>query len=546
MKKHSDIFTHTDCISEEMLIRHVSGKLSSAEKHQVEKHLLDCEMCSDAVEGLAMIGDKNRISKITAELNQKVQERAAKSGDRLGGGKVINVNFFRQYRSQLAIAASVVVLLGLVFVFRSNMKELDQESSDKIFAEKFEAPPADLATSETEEAETADNQTSGEYPVAVAAQEPVSNLMADERNEKEILKSGKDANAGDNLGWAGNAAVAQEDIAVQKAESESRAADDDRSKNAEVTVKANVKTTSTSSDGKFRDEDAALAGRKDLAENRNEQQLYKEKDKKAAAKPQAVPVTTSATGGAVSGSYQYSTPVTDKSVLSPKEPVTSKQQNTRPAEELAKAEEKKVADKEAVTNEVVALQSLESKKKSEGKERRKSKESSPKKSPAFYQTENTVASPQPDVQTKIAQTETGAALDSVSQVTLTVTDAFGATAEATGLEAGMIKYDKQDYAGAVGDFEATLKQNPGDEKALFYSAVSYLSLGQTEKAVINLNKVLENKSGPYYDSAQWYLSLAYIKNNDTRNARKNLVELQNNSKSRYQKQADETLKEMQK
>jgi tetratricopeptide (TPR) repeat protein len=110
----------------------------------------------------------------------------------------------------------------------------------------------------------------------------------------------------------------------------------------------------------------------------------------------------------------------------------------------------------------------------------------------------------------------------------------------------MRKYEEKDFSGALADFERTLAKDPDNYNALFYSAVSYLSTGQTDKAIINLNKVLLKKDGALYDAAQWYLSLAYIKNKDTKNARKNLVELQKNSNSRYQKQADETLKAIEK
>src|SRR5437870_4128571 len=58
----------------------------------------------------------------------------------------------------------------------------------------------------------------------------------------------------------------------------------------------------------------------------------------------------------------------------------------------------------------------------------------------------------------------------------------------------MSKYDKQDYAGAIPDFETTLKKNPNDEQALYYSAVSYMSIGQPDKAITNLNKILQNKN----------------------------------------------------
>ena len=132
MKKYQDIFMKTGCLSEEMLMEYTSGKLSFAEKHEIEKHLIDCEMCSDAVEGLNMVSGKKRISEITLELNQKIQQRA--------GNNEIKIIFFRQYRTQLAIAASIVVTIGIAWFFRSNVSisELDNSASKKIFADKFE------------------------------------------------------------------------------------------------------------------------------------------------------------------------------------------------------------------------------------------------------------------------------------------------------------------------------------------------------------------------------------------------------------------------
>ena len=146
MKKANNIFEHTDCLSEEMLTKYLSDKLSPAEKHEVEKHLIDCEMCSDAVEGLKMIADKNKISGITSELNKKIQQRVE--------AKEVKIIFIRQYRTQLAVAASIILVVGLVWFFRTNMqmKEMDSASSEKIFADKFEPPPSDKQ--EKEEADS--------------------------------------------------------------------------------------------------------------------------------------------------------------------------------------------------------------------------------------------------------------------------------------------------------------------------------------------------------------------------------------------------------
>ncbi|TAL62481.1 MAG: tetratricopeptide repeat protein [Bacteroidetes bacterium] len=507
MKKATNIFEHTDCLSEDILTKYISDKLSPAQKHEVEKHLLDCEMCSDAMEGRALIGDKNKISKITSELNQKIQTRISRPDSYRDSTKEekkeVKIVFLQQYRSQLAIAASVVALLGLVLFFRSNMsmKEIDQKSSDKIFAEKFESPPADLSTVATEQMVEGKEQAQSDNNMPVAAKEPPEKVLADVHKAKEGARSGNDAVSGKSFGWTGNESVAEEDIPVQKARNQvlrTPLEEDNRRKNAEVPTENNL-TITPLPEVKSRDEETGLVGKKDFAENRDELEPLKKNEKKAGVQAQSVAAVI--VTGATSDNYQQE--VTDKTI--------------------------------------------EVKSEKSGGEYREVKKGKSKKFSAGYDaTKTTTTTPAPDAQTKITQSKTDAVMDSVPQFSSLITVGTTAKDEATILDNAMMKYDKQDYVGSLNDFEERLKQNPNDEKALFYSAVSYLNLGQTEKALTNLNKVLQNKTGDYYDSAQWYLSLAYLKNNDTKNARINLQELQNNSKSKYQKQANETLKEMQK
>lgn len=47
------LFSTTDCLSEDILINYSKGNLSPAQVHQVEFHLLDCELCSLASAGFA-------------------------------------------------------------------------------------------------------------------------------------------------------------------------------------------------------------------------------------------------------------------------------------------------------------------------------------------------------------------------------------------------------------------------------------------------------------------------------------------------------------
>lgn len=57
----ADIFTETACPSQDKLLAYVKGELSADERHEVEKHLQDCELCSEAVEGLSAIRRKDQI-----------------------------------------------------------------------------------------------------------------------------------------------------------------------------------------------------------------------------------------------------------------------------------------------------------------------------------------------------------------------------------------------------------------------------------------------------------------------------------------------------
>lgn len=562
MSNIKNIFEHTDCLSEEMLTKYLSDKLSPAEKHEVEKHLIDCEMCSDAVEGLSMISDKKKISSITSELNQKIQNRVEK--------KEVKIIFLQQYRSQLAVAASIILVVGLVWFFKSNvsMKEMDNASAEKMFADKFEPPPADLDNETTLGKEQMEPDING---VPVTAQEPTPKVSLDEAEKKAVaeespsfisiqdVKSGKDIPEEKHLGWSEKTSSRKEDASVQNAKqvqqdimvlmSEEKEGNNFyRNKNAEATPKGNV---TTKSEVTVRDEDGntlkdVVLVSKEVSKNQNENNLesLKEKDKKdETKKPQSSNVETVTTTGASSVSTNQ--PVQDKSGL-----LAKQQDNKKTADDRERADENKVNRAQSGEGDVLVYESgKKSKEEKSGGKFKKSK--APQKvSGGYFDTQTTTSAPMPETQsqTKVTETTTEAINGKLDSIVV-LGGTFGTTFSVDGtiaVDSAMIKYDKQDYAGAVNGFEQTLKQNPNDEKALFYSAVSYLSLGQTDKALGNFNKILANKNSKYYEDAQWYSSLAYIKNNDMKNARTNLIQIQNNEKGRYKKQADETLEQIKK
>lgn len=440
MKKANTIFEHTKCLSEDTLMGYISNKLSPAKKHEVEKHLIDCELCSDAVEGWKMISDKQRINGATSALNQKIQQRTENKG--------VKIISLLQYRTRFAIAASILLIISLVWFFRNNnaIKELDSRSAEKIFADKFEPPPAE-------------NNNEELTPFPDVKEERDSRPILSE-NKKVVISNKKE----DNLSTY-------------------------KSEEAQIAINTEEKASSTKS---------AMTTYSEPAVRKKESELL-ERDKKEAAKPVAAPSITS---GAASGAF------------SPPAQAEGKNMN------------------------------LESDNISSGKKQRGNYSKRKTKAVSAYDDSESAAITA-ETASQPARAEKSVLLDSISSGISPASNDLSLS-ESAPLEDAMARYNRQDYAGAIVDFEQVLKKNPNDEKALFYSGISYLSLTQSDKAIINLTKVMQNKNSKYADDARWYLSLAYIKKNDINNARKNLLELQNNSNSKYQKQADETLREISK
>ena len=105
-----------DCIPEKVLLAYLEGKLVAPQMHVVEKHLLGCEFCSDALEGLKSM-QPGRSREIIDELNAKIDNTV--SGRTSGAGKV--VPFSRYYR--IAAVISLFILFGGGYWYLKNAAE---------------------------------------------------------------------------------------------------------------------------------------------------------------------------------------------------------------------------------------------------------------------------------------------------------------------------------------------------------------------------------------------------------------------------------------
>ncbi len=92
---HNYIFSNTTCISKETMLRYINQQLSKQELYEVEKHMLDCELCSDALAGMKYAHNSSILFAIDNEIDQRV---------RLGKNKA-------PIMRNLMVAASVLVIM---------------------------------------------------------------------------------------------------------------------------------------------------------------------------------------------------------------------------------------------------------------------------------------------------------------------------------------------------------------------------------------------------------------------------------------------------
>jgi hypothetical protein len=119
-EKYNKIFASTDCISHENMQKYLAKELSKQELQVIEKHIVDCEMCNDELEGLKLL-NKNYLSNIVTEINSKID---AKNYNKK--------NVFLDYRFQ-AIAASFLLIISIsIFYLNRNINQTTKQEIAQI------------------------------------------------------------------------------------------------------------------------------------------------------------------------------------------------------------------------------------------------------------------------------------------------------------------------------------------------------------------------------------------------------------------------------
>jgi len=124
--------TSSICLSQEVMQNYIAGKLSDAQKREVEVHLADCEMCSDELDGFLQIENTKKLNSIVANLNIQIDNKISEQ-------KQKKIVIFKKIKPLYSIAALLLVLIGIsvVLIFKNDTQKADLAYTDYQSEEKM-------------------------------------------------------------------------------------------------------------------------------------------------------------------------------------------------------------------------------------------------------------------------------------------------------------------------------------------------------------------------------------------------------------------------
>ncbi len=155
-------------LSQDQLLRYHEGELTAAEMRRVEQHLLSCSLCSEALEGIALL-DQPAFNTSMQDLQQRLDAKVHKD-------KPVTVPMW-----QWGVAASVLLAISVAIYFfisisvEPNQQLVRQNEVDSINVPLTQPDPIALQTPVTEEEAVTDGSFLAEAQQEAPLQKESSN-----------------------------------------------------------------------------------------------------------------------------------------------------------------------------------------------------------------------------------------------------------------------------------------------------------------------------------------------------------------------------------
>lgn len=140
--KHIDLFSSSGCLTPGALKGYSSGQLTGFQQEKVDSHLESCELCSDALEGIQLLSDPQKLDNIVAEINENLNSNLSYNQSKKEA--VQNRLIY------IAAAASVIILIGFYFYLQDTFDpdSGSQSISQVLEMEEKSIPPMPKAKSQ--------------------------------------------------------------------------------------------------------------------------------------------------------------------------------------------------------------------------------------------------------------------------------------------------------------------------------------------------------------------------------------------------------------
>jgi len=562
---------HTACLTEQAMFDYIDGKLGPAECHAVEKHLLDCAFCSEAMEGLELVKNRKHVSSFIPPVSE------GRGGGMGNPGRIIPFRF----SSRLAAAAVIILLIGSLLVMRSFDKTPTPETAAKQEKKEFSPKPDSL---NGDAPLTSDDQTFYRNFEPFPAREERSPAAAHE-TKKSISYFSREDEASKNSVSTSSANDAVSTLSPPPA-----------SPPAEEQERSTIPPAKADSKSEPKQEHAAPVSRSiAVLEKDKNVQLDRDELKKevngyyadSTSKQREVVRNEQADESKLkTEDFEQTTVQTRTSASKQKANKAEKGKETKAektdqgyvntGENASQSPGVNIKDAGPEKTTGDATTDFLSQKNTEGKTNLHDSMKVPFAGLAGTQNQNSSAynyKKVTETTDKAKKSSNNAGPDDKRRATENSQSAAGGSGTASAPEAkpvivtipqnlttlnlatsiqnplmeeAMKAYKEKDFPGAIDRFGKVLQSQPANVSALFYSGVAYLSLPvpDTKHAITNFDKVLLAGDAAYTEAAKWYKALALVKDNNTADAEPILNEM-NNSNGVYREKAGKVLNDIQ-
>ena len=104
------------------------------------------------------------------------------------------------------------------------------------------------------------------------------------------------------------------------------------------------------------------------------------------------------------------------------------------------------------------------------------------------------------------------------------------------------RYASHDFKGAAKLYEKSLKSDPDNFQSRYYLGLCYIELGKEEKAIAQFDRILLDERNPYYEDAEWYRAETYTNVQRRKDAKREYERIKSRG-GKYRSRATQKLKE---